>query len=94
MDHQVLLIHLRDIPVDFKYIADPSMHSMPYVRLSPNERYLAFQSMDNQIKIMEPTANFRWKNKKVFRGHMVNAQLDLNKKLSTIPFCQIHNFYI
>lgn len=54
-----------DIPVDFKYIADPTMHSMPAVRLSHNGRYLAFQSMDNQIKIMEPNANFRWKNKKV-----------------------------
>lgn len=47
------------------------MHSMPAVALSRNEKYLAFQSMDNQIKIMEPGANFRWKNKKVFRGHMV-----------------------
>jgi len=60
-----------DIPVDFKYLADPQQHSMPAVSLSRNGRYLAFQSMDNQIKIMEPNANFRWKNKKVFRGHMV-----------------------
>ena len=49
------------------------MHSMPSVTLSRNGKYLAFQSMDNQIKIMEPTANFRWKNRKVFRGHMVRA---------------------
>ncbi len=34
-------------------------------------RYLAFQSMDSQIRIMEPLANFRWKAKKVFKGHMV-----------------------
>lgn len=60
-----------DIPVDFKYLADPQQHSMPSVALSRNGRYLAFQSMDNQIKIMEPNANFRWKSKKVFRGHMV-----------------------
>lgn len=59
-----------DIPVDFKYIADPTMHSMPATRLSPNERYLAFQSMDNTIRIMEPNANFRWKSKKIFRGHL------------------------
>ena len=26
----------RDIPVDFKYIADPTMHSMPYITTAPN----------------------------------------------------------
>lgn len=35
-------------------------------------KYLAFQAMDNQIRIMEPLANFRWKSKKLFKGHMVN----------------------
>ncbi|CAF3251810.1 unnamed protein product [Rotaria socialis] len=62
-----------NIPVDFKYIADPTMHSMPAVAQSRNGKYLAFQSMDNQIRIMEPLANFRWKSKKIFKGHMVSG---------------------
>ncbi|CAF0886527.1 unnamed protein product [Rotaria sordida] len=62
-----------NIPVDFKYIADPTMHSMPAVAQSRNGKYLAFQSMDNQIRTMEPLTNFRWKSKKIFKGHMVSG---------------------
>ena len=32
------LLYSRDIPVDFKYIAEPSMHSMPAVALHPNSK--------------------------------------------------------
>ena len=38
-----------DIPVDFKYIADPGMHSMPAVTKSPDEKYLAATSLDNKV---------------------------------------------
>ncbi|KAI3388259.1 hypothetical protein SNEBB_000700 [Seison nebaliae] len=62
-----------DIPVDFKYLADPSMHSMPATTLSNNGLFLAFQSMDNKIRIMEPLSNFRWRQKKVFIGHNVSG---------------------
>ena len=38
-----------DIPVDFKYIADPGMHSMPAVTKSPDQKYLAATSLDNKV---------------------------------------------
>ena len=32
-----------------KYIADPSMHSMPSLQLSPNASSIIAQSLDNQV---------------------------------------------
>ena len=66
-------IIFRDIPVDFKYIADPSMHSMPAVTLAPNGKWLGCQSLDNKIVIFDVQTRFRLKRKKVFKGHMVGG---------------------
>ncbi|XP_028415005.1 pre-mRNA-processing factor 17-like [Dendronephthya gigantea] len=60
-----------DIPVDAKYIAEPSMHSMPSITVHPNEKWLACQSMDNQITIFGVQNRFRLNRKKTFKGHMV-----------------------
>ncbi|KAK3742092.1 hypothetical protein QZH41_017545, partial [Actinostola sp. cb2023] len=70
-DDKSLRVWEWDIPVDFKYIAEPSMHSMPAVALHPNEKWLACQSMDNQILIVGVQNRFRINRKKVFKGHMV-----------------------
>lgn len=47
-------------------------------------KYLAFQSMDNQIRIMEPLANFRWKSKKIFKGHMVGNHVFFSLPMNSI----------
>ncbi|OQR73947.1 pre-mRNA-processing factor 17-like [Tropilaelaps mercedesae] len=60
-----------DIPVDVKYIADPAMHSMPAVTLSPNRKWLACQSMDNKIVIFSALNRLKMNRKKEFKGHMV-----------------------
>lgn len=59
-----------DIPVVIKYIADPTMHSMPAVTVHPNKKWLACQSLDNQILVFS-SDSFRQNRKKVFKGHTV-----------------------
>ncbi|KAK3096847.1 hypothetical protein FSP39_003913 [Pinctada imbricata] len=70
-DDKSLRVWEWDIPVDFKYIADPSMHSMPAVTLSHNGKWLACQSMDNKVCIFNVLNRFKYMRKKVFTGHMV-----------------------
>ena len=41
----IVFLLSRDVPVDFKYIADPSMHSMPAVTLSPNGKSALLDNM-------------------------------------------------
>ncbi|XP_074653887.1 pre-mRNA-processing factor 17-like [Tubulanus polymorphus] len=70
-DDKSLRVWEWDVPVDFKYIADPSMHSMPAVTLSPNGKWLGCQSMNNQIVIFNVLNRFKYMRKKIFKGHMV-----------------------
>ena len=68
-DDKTLRVWEFGIPVVIKYIADPSMHSMPAVALHPNGAWLAAQSLDNQIVIYSTKERFRLNAKKQFRGH-------------------------
>lgn len=60
-----------DIPVDVKYIADPTLYSMPAVTSAPNNKRLLCQSMDNKIQAFTCHNKFKLDNKKIFKGHMV-----------------------
>lgn len=72
-DDKSLRVWEWDIPVDFKYLADPSLHSMPTVSVSPNGKYLICQSLDNQLVVFNVFAGFKRMRKKIFRGHMVSG---------------------
>lgn len=60
-----------DIPVVIKYIADPSMQSMPAVSLHPSAKWFACQSMDNQVAVF--SADTFKQNRRSFRGHTVSG---------------------
>lgn len=84
-DDKSMRIWEWDIPVDVKYIADPTMHSMPAVTLSPNKKWLACQSLDNKICIFSALNRFKMNRKKTFTGHMVSGyacSLDFSPDMS------------
>ncbi|CAK7901624.1 pre-mRNA-processing factor 17 [[Candida] anglica] len=59
-----------NIPV--KVIADPSSHSMPAAALLPPDgQFIALQSMDNTIQVIQGHGKFKFSSKKVFQGHNV-----------------------
>ncbi|KAI8850974.1 WD40-repeat-containing domain protein [Chytridium lagenaria] len=70
-DDKTIRVWEYGIPVVIKYIAEPTMHSMPAVALHPTKKWLACQSLDNQIMIYSAKDRFRLQSKKVFRGHLV-----------------------
>ena len=60
-----------DIPVEIKYIAEPGMHSMPAAAVHPSQKFMIFQSLDNQIVTYSASDKFRPLRKKVFKGHLI-----------------------
>merc|ERR1719323_589385 len=84
-DDKSLRVWEWNIPVDMKYIADPSMHSMPAVTAAPNGKCVACQSLDNKIVIYQVGDRFKEMRKKVFKGHMVAGYacgLDFSPEMS------------
>eukprot|EP01134_Creolimax_fragrantissima_P000479 CFRG0479T1 len=60
-----------EIPVDYKHIAEPGMHSVPAVAMHPQGKWMAFQSLDNTILIYGVGERFRINSKKQFKGHLI-----------------------
>jgi len=69
-DDKKMLVWEFNIPVPIKYIADPSMHSMPAVTERPGGQYFCAQSLDNQIVTYASGSRIRH-HKKRFTGHIV-----------------------
>ena len=68
-DDKTLRVWEFGIPVQIKYIADPSMNSMPSITMSPNQKWMICQSLDNSIITYSTRERFRINRKKVFKGH-------------------------
>lgn len=58
-----------NIPVPIKFIAEPYMYALVRSALHPSQKYVAFQSSDNQIVVYAAGDKFRQNRKKAFRGH-------------------------
>ncbi|KAG7194040.1 uncharacterized protein KQ657_005243 [Scheffersomyces spartinae] len=57
-----------NIPV--KFISDPSQHSMPLAKVTPDGRFIALQSMDNTIHVIQGYGKYKFNRAKTFSGHI------------------------
>lgn len=59
------------INIPIKFISDPSQHSMPSAAIYPGGKYIALQSMDNSIQVIQGHGKFKFNKNKWFDGHNV-----------------------
>ncbi|KAA6425985.1 MAG: pre-mRNA-processing factor 17-like [Trebouxia sp. A1-2] len=70
-DDKTIRVWDLGVPVQIKYMADPGMHSMPAVTLSPDQKWFVGTSLDNKIDTYSTKDRFRQNRKKTFKGHVV-----------------------
>lgn len=68
-DDKSLRVWEYGIPVPIKLVAEPEMHSMPAVAAHPSGKYIACQSLDNQVVIYSALDKVKVQRRKQFRGH-------------------------
>jgi pre-mRNA-processing factor 17 len=69
-DDKKIFMWEHGIPVVVKHIHEPTMHSIPAMTMSPDEKFLAGQSMDNKIVVYEARGRFKFMGRKTFKGHI------------------------
>lgn len=74
-DDKTIRVWEYGIPVQVKYIADPSMHAIASVSVTPNGKWWCGQSMDNQILTYSANDRIKPNRKKTFKGHNVAGKL-------------------
>jgi pre-mRNA-processing factor 17 len=70
-DDKKALVWDFDIPTPIKYISSPDMYSMPAASLSPSGKFLALQSLDNNVLIYHAAGKVKPHPRKKFSGHIV-----------------------
>lgn len=68
-DDKIIRIWEFGIPVQIKYMADPSLHAIYTATTSPNRKWWIGQSADNQIVTYSANDRMRQNRKKTFKGH-------------------------
>ncbi|KAF4754762.1 Pre-mRNA-processing factor 17 [Perkinsus olseni] len=67
-DDRKMFVWHWGIPVVDKYIAEPGMSSIPAVTVHPSQKFMACQSMNNQIVVYQAYGGFKLQGRKRFSG--------------------------
>lgn len=69
-DDKKIFLWEYGIPIVVKHIHEPTMNSIPAMTLTPDEKYIAGQSMDNKIVVYEARGRFKFMGRKQYKGHI------------------------
>ena len=68
-DDRKLFTWVYGIPVIDRYIAEPTMHSIPAIAIHPSNKFMIGQSMNNTIVVYQAGGDFKYQSNRKFLGH-------------------------